>query len=188
MTNRLFPALPRTIVIGLMLFGASMSSPPVEAGARQGYLTISELESTIWVARDAHRRVTISNDGDLQIKEGKNLYIRFLQKVDDIVVFEIRWWNASASPPINVVEHGVMAQVENNVFEMVEADHMVNGLPDPTFVGIIGHGWFELIDHKSAKLVQLGRLVDGSASGFTTLLEKADALPEVPVEQTYPRR
>jgi hypothetical protein len=29
-------------------------------------------------------------------------------------------------------------------------------------------------------------LIDGSASGFTTVLERANELPYVPVPQTYP--
>lgn len=187
MTHRSFLALAGTVVIGLLLFGGPVATFSVEAGEPGGYLSISELEGTIWVAKEPHRRVTISNDGDLQIKEGKNVYIRFLQKIDDILVFEIRWWNASATPPINVVEYGVLVQVEANIFEIVEADHLVNGAPDPGFVGIIGHGWFELNNTETAKLVQIGHLIDGSASAFTTLLDKTDSLPEVPVEQTYPR-
>jgi len=47
-------------------------------------------------------------------------------------------------------------------------------------------GKIELLGEDKAELTQSGHLVDGSASGFTALLERSDTLPEVPIKQTFP--
>lgn len=59
-------------------------------------------------------------------------------------------------------------------------------MPNIDFPGIIGRGTFELRGKNQAELIQIGHLIDGSASGFTTILERAEELPHVPVPQTYP--
>jgi hypothetical protein len=147
-------------------------------------LSPDDLEGTIWVGEELHRRVTVSPCGDVTIKEGKDIYLHFKQRVDDIFVIEVRWWNEEAG--INVLEYGVLSQIAPNEYHYVEADH-----PDPrrepdAFPGIVGQGTFELLADDRAKLIQVGNLIDGSASGFTTFLVPADELPHVPIEQTYP--
>ena len=54
------------------------------------------LKDTIWVGKEQHRRVTVHFDGTIDIKEGKDIYVRFLDQIDDIFVIEVRWWNESA--------------------------------------------------------------------------------------------
>lgn len=150
------------------------------AGARGG----RGLEGSIWVGKKQHRRVTVTTDGTIEIKEGKDIYVRFLERVDDIYVIEVRWWNESAN--INVLEHGVLTQISPNIYRYFEADHLEFGMPNNNFPGIIGRGTFELQGRNRAKLIQVGHLIDGSASGFTTVLERARSVPVVPIDQTYP--
>lgn len=152
----------------------------VNAGG-QGELA---LNGTIWVAMDTHRQVSVTADGDIEIKEGKDIYVHFVEKVDDIYVIEVRWWNESAG--LNVLEFGVLTRISPNVYRYIEADHHSFGVPAFNFPGIIGRGTFELRGRNKAELIQIGHLIDGSASGFTTVLERANELPYVPVPQTYP--
>jgi hypothetical protein len=172
-----------TNAIGALLCACAaalaMGQPGNAAG--QGEL---ELEGTNWLASETHRRVSVTTDGATEIKEGKDIYVRFLEKVDAIYVIEVRWWNESQG--INVLEHGVLTRVSPNIYRYIEADHYDFGLPNTDFPGIIGRGTFELRGKNHAELIQIGHLVDGSASGFTTILERAEELPEVPVPQTYP--
>lgn len=142
------------------------------------------LVGTIWVAKEPHRRVTVTTEGDIDIKEGKDIYVRFLEQVDDLLIIEVRWWNVAAN--LNVLEHGVMARITPNIYRYIEADQDNFGVPNASFPGIIGRGTFELQGKNRAKLIQIGHLIDGSASGFTTVLERTDELPEVPIDQTYP--
>jgi hypothetical protein len=147
-------------------------------------LAAEELKGTIWVGKEPHRRVTVSTDGDIEIKEGKDVYVRFVEKVDDIFVIEVRWWNVTAN--INVLEFGVLTQIAQNEYRYIEADQLSDGVVPSEFPGIVGRGTFELLEGDKAKLIQIGHLIDGSASGFTAILERADALPDVPVGQTFP--
>ena len=171
------------VVCTLIFSGAAVNTlgQPGESSGSRGELA---LKGTIWVAKERHRRVTVSTDGTIEIKEGKEMYVRFLEKIDDIFVIEVRWWNTDAG--INVLEHGVLTKVSPNIYRYIEADHLESGMPNYNFPGIIGRGTFELRGKNTAKLIQIGHLIDGSASGFTTVLERSDSLPEVPVDQTYP--
>ena len=181
MNNLLRPVM--TTVLGALLGLGSVTvafAQSPNAGGR-GELA---LEGTIWVAKDTHRRVSVTIDGEIEIKEGKDIYVRFLEKVDNIYVIEIRWWNVAQG--LNVLEHGVLTRVSPNIYRYIEADHYDFGLPNDDFPGIVGRGTFELRGRDHAELIQIGHLVDGSASGFTTILERADELPDVPVPQTYP--
>jgi len=47
-------------------------------------------------------------------------------------------------------------------------------------------GKIELLGEDKVELTQSGHVVDGSASGFTAILERSDTLPEVPIKQTFP--
>lgn len=159
----------------------AFKQPSASAAGGQGELA---LKGTIWVATAPHRRVTVTTEGDIEVKEGKNIYVRFLDQIDDIFVIEVRWWNMAAN--INVLEHGVLTRISPNVYRYIEADHHELGFPTPDFPGIVGRGTFEIQGRNRAKFIQIGHLIDGSASGFTTMLERTDELPQVPIPQTYP--
>lgn len=166
----------------LLLHGA-IAPMPARAGDKKDHGERA-LKGTIWVGKEPHRRVTITTEGEIQIKEGKDIYLRFLEQVDEIYVIEVRWWNVSAG--INVLEHGVLTNISPGIYRYMEADHLVGGVPNLDFPGIVGRGTFELLGRNKAKLIQVGHLIDGSASAFTTVLERATSLPEVPIPQTYP--
>jgi hypothetical protein len=169
----------------LLCFGAGESPAAGSSAEEQGHPNSAlALEGSIWVGKNPHRRVTVTTDGNIEIKEGKDIYVRFVRQVDDIFVIEVRWWNVSAN--INVLEYGVLTRISPNTYRYIEADHHDFGVPRANFPGIVGRGTFELMGRDQAKLIQIGHLVDGSASGFTTILERTDTLPIVPVGQTYP--
>lgn len=176
--NRIQAAFLAAMITGLSGSGVAAAS------GQDDLLSPDDLEGTIWVGEELHRRVTVSPCGDVSIKEGKDIYVHFTQRIDDIFVIEVNWWNEEAG--INVLEYGVLAQIAPNEYHYVEADHPEARRKRDEFPGIIGQGTFELVSEDRAKLIQVGNLIDGSASGFTTFLEPADELPEVPVEQTYP--
>lgn len=157
---------------------------PRRRGRGQVHLSPDDLEGTIWFSQQPHRRVTVTLHGDVAIKEGKEVYVWFKDRIDDIFIIEVRWWNEEAK--INVLEYGVLTGIEGNLYRYTEADHFAPDCDQPEFPGIIGRGTFELLSKKRAKLIQVGELVDGSASGFTTFVERVDTLPVAPVEQTYP--
>lgn len=170
--------------VGALLFGSVVATTlgqSVKTGGGKGELA---LNGTIWVGKEPHNRVTVRTDGTIEIKEGKDIYVRFIEQVDEIFVIEVRWWNLSAG--INVLEHGVLTRISPNIYRYIEADHLELGMPNDDFPGIIGRGTFELQGRNRAKMIQVGHLIDGSASGFTTILERANELPKVPIDQTYP--
>lgn len=155
---------------------------PAAAQADPEFLTADQLEGTIWFSEQPHRRVTVDTCGDVEIKEGKEIYVFFKQRVDDIFVIEVRWWNEARE--INVDEFGVLTQAAPNLYSYVEADQ--KGGQGKKFPGIIGQGNFKLVAEDRAELIQLGHLIDGSASGFTTTLQRVDELPVAPIDQSYP--
>ena len=204
---------PGTIGLGLMCVlahearatGSEGTEPPAvvaaagpstlgsEAGERRSlsrrgrarvHLSPDDLEGTIWFSEEPHRRATVTLFGDVEIKEGKEIYVHFKDRIDDIFIIEVRWWNEQTN--INVLEYGVLTQIEGNQYRYVEADHLDASCEQPEFPGIIGRGTFELLSRSEAELIQVGHLIDGSASGFTAFLEQVDTLPEAPVDQTYP--
>lgn len=172
------------ITAAMMMFGAA-GAAAAENGSAEDFIAPDELEGSIWFSEREHRRVTVTTCGDIEVKEGKNIYIRFLERVDDIFVIEVRWWNEQQG--LNVLEHGVLTQIEPNEYFYVEADHEDARRRRDQFPGIIGQGTFELLSKDEAKVIQLGNLIDGSASAFTTTVTRVDHLPEAPIDQSYPR-
>ncbi|MFZ8981490.1 MAG: hypothetical protein ACO21N_06465, partial [Candidatus Nanopelagicales bacterium] len=83
---------------------------------------------------------------------------------------------------IHVEEWAVASPVSDTKLLYEEAQHE----EESNFPGVIGNGEFSLVSDTEMTLVQLGRLADGSAAGFTTSLEKVDQLPDIPVPITYP--
>ena len=165
----------------MLMVSTTVFAEPAERAEGRGELA---LNGTIWVGTEPHRRVTVSTDGAIEVKEGKDIYVRFIDHVDDIFVIEVRWWNVSAG--LNVLEHGILTRVSPKIYRYIEADQFNFGIPNGDFPGVIGRGTFELQGKNTAKLIQIGHLIDGSASGFTTMLERVETLPDVPVPQTYP--
>jgi hypothetical protein len=159
--------------------------PPRRRGRGPIHLSPEDLEGTIWYSEQPHRRVTVDLHGDVEIKEGKEIYVFFKERIDDIFVIEVRWWNPVAN--LHVIEHGVLTQIEGNQYRYTEADHFDPECPQDEFPGIIGRGTFELLSKGEAEVIQIGHLIDGSASGFTTIVEKVDTFPEPrPPDPTYP--
>lgn len=138
------------------------------------------LNGSVWAADATHNRITVDSFGKISIKEGKNIYIEFMDLVDGVYAIKIHWWNVSAN--INVVEYAVLLPESENVFVYTEAEHA----PEGGFPGIQGGGTFRLVDESTAELTQYGNLLDRSASAFVTRLKRVDAPPEVPLAQTYP--
>jgi uncharacterized protein YdeI (BOF family) len=153
-------------------------------GRGRVHVSPEDLEGTIWFSQQPHRRASVTLHGDIAVKEGKEVYVWFKDRIDDIFIIEIRWWNEEAK--INVLEYGVLTRSEGNQYRYTEADHFTPDCDQPDFPGIIGRGTFELLSKKRAELIQVGALTDGSASGFTTVVERVDTLPLAPIEQTYP--
>jgi|GEM_PF-1891137 len=146
-------------------------------------MTLEDLKGTIWLADSTHHRATVDAGGKVLVKEGKEIYVQFLELVDEVLIAKIQWWNVSAK--INVVEYAVFSQVDEVTLTYTEATHP----PDSDFPGIEGSGTFEIDDDGDipvAHFTQLGHLLDGSASGFATQLKKVDKVPDIPVSQTYP--
>jgi uncharacterized protein YdeI (BOF family) len=179
--SRIVAAAALCALLSAVSLATALGQSSASSAGGQGELA---LKGTIWVAKAPHRRVTVTTDGDIEVKEGKDIYVRFLDQIDDIFVIEVRWWNVTAN--INVLEHGILTRVSPNIYRYIEADHHELGFPTVDFPGIVGRGTFEIQGRNRAKLIQVGHLVDGSASGFTTMLERTDQLPQVPIAQTYP--
>jgi hypothetical protein len=141
-----------------------------------------ELEGTIWFSQEPHSRVTVSNTGEVSLKEGKEIYLQFKKRYGNLYVVDIRWWNKSAG--LNVLEHALLTELEPGVYHYVEARHMGPGTEH--FPGIAGSGTFELLGEDRAELLQIGHLQNGNVSGFTTILQRVDQLPDPGLDQTYP--
>lgn len=158
---------------------------PRRRGPDPVHMTPDDLEGTIWFSEEPHRRVTVTFDGDIEVKEGKEIYVHFRERIDDIFVIDVRWWNEDAN--IHVLEHGVLTRIEGNQYRYTESDHDAS-CDRGEFPGIIGRGTFELLSEGHAELIQIGHLIDGSASGFTAFVQRVDDFPPLPsIDLTYPQ-
>lgn len=146
------------------------------------FIPYPELAGTIWLSQQPHTRTAVDTKGNIEHKEGKDIYVKFLALKDGVYSIAIHWWNESAK--INVMEYGVLVKSAENSYTYIEADH-----PDDSgFPGIAGTGTFELLDASTAQFSQLGRLLDGSASAFVNRLHKVSEAPTVEIPQTYPKK
>ena len=142
-------------------------------------VTDGALDGTIWCSPNEHARVAVDRFGAVEVKEGKDVCAVFAAE-SDLYVMKIVWWNVSNA--IHVEEWGVAIPVSDTKLHYEEAQHEEGS----SFPGVIGTGEFSLVSDTEMTLVQLGRLADGSAAGFTTSLAKVDQLPDIPVPITYP--
>jgi hypothetical protein len=172
--------MTRTTVIAALGGLAGLTLSTLAASAAE-ILPPDALAGTIWASTAPHDRVTIGLDGKISLKEGKDIYIAFGDRVGKAFTIKINWWNVGAG--LNVVEYAVVVPEEENVYAYVEPHHPA----DSGFPGIEGHGTIRILDANTIELTQIGRLADGSASGFVTRLTKVDKVPEVPLAQTYPK-
>jgi hypothetical protein len=151
------------------------------AAASSDFIPYDKLAGTIWMSESYHTRTAINIHGVIERKEGKEIYIQFLSPKNGVYPVKIHWWNEQHG--IDVVEYGVLVREAENTYAYTEADH-----PDNSgFPGIAGSGTFRLLDASTARVSQLGRLLDGSAAAFVTRLHKVSKIPVVSVPQSYPR-
>jgi hypothetical protein len=113
------------------------------------------------------------------VKDGKDVCALFASE-SDLYVMKIIWWNASKG--VHVEEWGVASPMSETQKLYSETQHDDGS----EFPGVIGSGEFNLVSDTEMTLVQVGQLVDGSAAGFSTSLEKVDRIPEIPVPVSYP--
>lgn len=142
-------------------------------------VTNGALDGTIWCSPDEHARVAVDRFGSVDVKEGKDICALFASESDQYVM-KIIWWNSSKA--MHVEEWGVASPVSETQMLYAEAQHDKGS----DFPGVIGNGTFSLVSDTEMRIVQLGQLVNGSAAGFSTLLEKVDQMPEIPVPVSYP--
>ena len=117
--------------------------------------------------------------GKVELKEGKNICMIFTQESGSYIA-KIVWWNLDKD--LHVEEWAVATPIDDTRLDYVEAEHPAN----PEFPGIIGAGTILLVSDDQMDVSQLGRLVNGTATGLRTTLERVEALPEIAVPVSYP--
>lgn len=142
-------------------------------------VTDGALDGTIWCSPSEHARGAVDRTGSVDVKEVKDLCAFFASESDHYVI-KIIWWNTSKD--IHVEEWEVASPVSETEMFYVEADHAEGS----DFPGVIENSELNLVSDTEMTLVQIGHLIDGSAAGFSTSLEKVDQFPEIPVPVSYP--
>jgi len=166
-------------------------SPPLAAFPTTADELIRYLNNKIWVTTVEHDRLSVDKNGAVSIKTGKNVALEFVG-YDDAALIKINWWNVDAN--ISVWEYAVGTPVGGDELSYVEAAGHTDDFP-----GLLGGGHVKIRENDGGgdgdggdsvpvimEMSQVGRLVDGSASGFSTVLPPADAWPDHGVGQTYP--
>jgi hypothetical protein len=141
--------------------------------------SIAELDGTVWCSPNVHSRVAVDFRGNVEVKDGKDVCLAFAQNSGSYVV-KIDWWNESKA--IHLVEWAIAIQTSESTLVYMEAGHAGN----PDFIGVAGEGEIEMSSNDSMTLMQVGNLIDGSAAGFITELDRVAQMPEIPVPVTYP--
>ena len=171
-------AFTQTLFLSLAISVVTMTYPQTALG--DDFVPYDSLSGTVWLSESPHTRTAITTSGAVELKEGKNIYVKFLDLNDGVYSILIHWWNEEKG--INAVEYGVLVRDRDNEYSYIESDH-----PEGSgFPGIAGYGRFELLDADHADFSQLGRLADGSASAFVNRLRRVAEAPSVPIPQTYP--
>ena len=141
--------------------------------------SIAELDGTVWCSPNVHSRVAVDFRGNVEVKDGKDVCLAFAQNSGSYVV-KVDWWNESKA--IHLVEWAIAIQTSESTLVYMEAGHAGN----PDFIGVAGEGEIEMSSNDSMTLMQVGNLIDGSAAGFITELDRVAQMPEIPVPVTYP--
>lgn len=165
------------VLVGLAAVAAGLSG--CSAGTSTSAATVDQLDGTTWCSPQTHTRVSVDRLGAVSTKEGKDLCLAFTGQ-DGSYVVRIVWWNLSKG--IHVEEWAVALPVDDTHLDYVEADHP----RQPDFPGIMGQGQIVMDSDTEMSVTQLGHLVDGSAGGFRTTLEKVESMPEISIPLTYP--
>ncbi len=177
-------------IVGIALAGSALilaaAAGAVASGGERGGKDapdpITALGGTTWCSPETHTRLAVDHLGVVARKEGKNVCVEFTE-VADARAFLLKtiWWNVEAG--IHVEEWAVALPTERGVLEYLEPRHP----EDSGFPGIAGAGALRFTRDGMLELTQVGTLVDGSAAAFRTNLARVDAVPEIPVERTYPK-
>ena len=141
--------------------------------------SIADLDGTVWCSPNVHSRVAVDFRGNVEVKDGKDVCLAFAQNSGNYVV-KIDWWNESKA--IHLVEWAIAIPTSDSTLVYMEAGHAGN----PDFIGVEGEGEIEMSSNDSMTLMQVGNLIDGSAAGFITELDRVAQMPEIPVPVTYP--
>ena len=159
------------IACGLALTACASNSEQVNS--------IAELDGTVWCSPKVHSRLAVDFRGNVEVKEGKDVCLTFARNSGSYVV-KVDWWNESKA--IHLVEWAIAIPTSDSTLAYMEAGHAGN----PDFVGVEGEGEMEMSSNDSMTLLQVGNLIDGSAAGFITELDRVAQMPEIPVPVTYP--
>lgn len=173
-------------IVGIALAGSALilaaAAGAVASGGERGGKgapDLATLDGTTWCSPEAHTRIAVDHLGVVATKEGKNVCLQFTE-VAGAFVTKVTWWNVEAG--IHVEEWAVALPTERGYLEYVEPEHPT----DSGFPGIAGAGALRFTREGALELHQIGLLTDGTAAAFRTMLERVDALPEIPLERTYP--
>ena len=158
--------------MGFLLAGCGSSSGQSTGSAN--------LDGTIWCSPQQHARVAVDRLGVVAVKKGKDVCLSFKSE-SGLYVTKVVWWNESKG--IHVVEWAIAVPLSEERLAYQETEH----LGHPEFPGVGGTGEVILTSDTRMTIWQLGNLSDGSAAGFTTTLEKVDAIPEIALPPTYPK-
>lgn len=173
-------------IVGIALAGSALilaaAAGAVASGGERGGKDapdLATLDGTTWCSPEAHTRLAVDHLGVVETKEGKNVCLQFTE-VANAFVAKVTWWNVEAG--IHVEEWAVALPTERGSLEYVEPEH-----PEGSgFPGVAGAGALRFTREGTLELHQIGLLTDGTAAAFRTSLERVDALPEIPLERTYP--
>lgn len=164
------------IAASLIAGGLALSACGSNFGQFNG---TAELDGTVWCSPSMHSRVAVDIRGNVEVKEGKDVCLQFAQN-SGVYVVKVVWWNESKA--VHLEEWAIAIPTSESTLAYIEADHAGN----PDFVGVVGEGDIEMSSNDSMTLLQVGNLIDGSAAGFVTELDRVAQMPEIPVPVTYP--
>jgi hypothetical protein len=160
---------------------AAISACMTIAGvSAQDFYPDEALVGTMWASEGAFDWTSVDAAGEITHRTSDGNYLEILDVNDGIYVFMLNWWNDEAE--LNVIEYGVMVPSRDNSYAIIEADDRSGG----GHSGIVGQGFFRILDRDTARLIQLGRLADGSAAAFSNVLNRVEAPPDVPLPENRP--
>lgn len=166
-------------VIGICFFVLTMM---INGGNAQS-LTKSddELVGTVWVTEGGFDSILISPSGVSEPNSTTNSVLRILETRGGGYTISFHWWSEQQNA--NVVEYGVMVQIEGDLYAYTEVDNT----DKEGFFGFSGNGYIKFDETKEMLTYsQLGIRADGSSFAFRTTMKKTDNPPEPPMPATYP--